>query len=243
VKLSLKILGPFYAVLVLICISIGLWTRCGIIETIESTVFVLIAFSILIVLPAAWLSSRRPWLRNVRLAPFAFSQRLATWGVNLPALFRRPPPVSDPQLGELRFPFGFDYCLWRGAIALVPGKSIPLAIAGNADGPDSDALSIARDLVEKFPSWSASIEKALYEHYEPYGEALASGELKHKGDPLPNITKPSDVWPLISWIHVSVAPLGGGLVTEIGLTVLWDEEHTLGARFEAGKFLELCGSV
>jgi hypothetical protein len=30
---------------------------------------------------------------------------------------------------------------------------------------------------------------------------------------------------------------------ELGLRVAWDEEHTLGARLQSGKLVELCGSV
>ncbi len=222
-KLSFKILGPLFAVLVLVCCGIGLWTGCGALETIESTIFVLIAVFILIVLPVSWLCSRRPWLHNLRL--------------------HRPPPFSDPQLGQLCFSFGFDTCLWRGSIALLPDTSIPLAVAGNADGPDSTALALAKDLVLQLPSWRATIEKELFGHYEPYAEAIASGELKHEGDPLPAISGASDVWALISWVYAAVIPLGGDLVTELGLTVPWDEEHTLGLRFEAGKLVELNGSV
>jgi hypothetical protein len=31
--------------------------------------------------------------------------------------------------------------------------------------------------------------------------------------------------------------------SELGYTTDWDEEHTLGARFQTGKFIELCGSM
>lgn len=220
-KLSLKILGPLFVVLALICCGIGLWSGCGIGEIVESTLFVLIVFFVLIVLPVTWFCSRRPWLRNLR----------------------RASPISDPQLGQLRFSFGFTTCLWRGSIVLSPGVSIPLAIAGSRDGPDHEALRIAKDLVAQFPSWRSSIEKALFEHYAPYAEALASGELKHTGDPLPKITGPSDVWPLITWVSVSVIPFSGNLATELVLTIPWDEEHTLGVYFQAGQFIELCGSV
>ena len=222
-KLSFKILGPLFAALALICFGIGLWTGCGTVETIESTMFVLIVVFILVVLPVTWICSRRPWLHNLRL--------------------HRPPPFSDPQLGQLRFSFGFDTCLWRGSIALLPGTSIPLAVAGDAGRPDSTALALAKDLVLQLPLWRASIEKELFGHYEPYAEALASGELKHHGDPLPAISNASDVWPLISWVYAAVIPLGSDLMTELGLTVPWDEEHTLGLRFEAGKLVELNGSV
>jgi len=221
-KLSPNILVPFFVVLISICCGIGFWTGSSIKETIESTIFILVVVGILLVLPAGWLCSRRPWLRNLRL--------------------RRPPPLSDPQLGQLRFSFGFATCLWRGSIALLPGTSLPLAVAGTADGPDPVALAMAKGLAAKVPSWQPSIEEALFGHYEPYAEAVTSGELK-LSEPLPVISRPSDIWHIISWVYVAVIPLSGRLVIEIGLTVPWDEEHTLGLRFEAGKFIELNGSV
>jgi len=54
---------------------------------------------------------------------------------------------------------------------------------------------------------------------------------------------PSQVWAYVSLAFVSVTPLSGFLTVELGYTTAWDEEHILGARFQAGKFLELCGSV
>ena len=133
--------------------------------------------------------------------------------------------------------------MWRGSSALLPGTKVPVAIVGSADGPSPEALSMAKELAARLPSWQADIEKALFEHYEPYAEALASGELKHRGDPLPTITRPSDVWPLISWVEASIIPVDGELATELKATVPWDEEHTLGLLFSRGKFCGLCGSV
>jgi hypothetical protein len=168
-----------------------------------------------------WLCSRRPWLRNLR----------------------RPAPVSDAHFGNLQFSFGFEQCLWRGSIALLPGRKVPLAIVGSADGPAPEALSLAKELAARLPSWQADIEKALFEHYEPYAEALASRELKHRGGGLPTFARPSDVWPLISWVEASIIPVDGELATELQVSVPWDEEHTLGLFFSRGKFIALCGSV
>ena len=42
---------------------------------------------------------------------------------------------------------------------------------------------------------------------------------------------------------ISIAPLGGVMTTELGYLTAWDEEHTLGARFVDGSFVELNGSV
>ncbi len=157
--------------LALVCVTIGVRSGASLIDTIQTTVFILVTVFVLIVLALRWLCRRRPWLHNLC----------------------RPVPVSDAQLGKLRFSFGFEMSMWRGSITLFSGTEVPLAIVGSAEGPAPEALSMARDLAARLPSWQADIERALFEHYEPYAEALASGELKHRGDPLPTIMRPSDV--------------------------------------------------
>jgi len=37
--------------------------------------------------------------------------------------------------------------------------------------------------------------------------------------------------------------MAGPLITELGMSVAWDEEHIVGARFDDQKFIELCGST
>ena len=107
--------------------------------------------------------------------------------------------------------------------------------------PDPAALAVAREVSTQFVGWRHQTETALYEHYEPYAESLAAGEIQAAGKSLP-ITSPADVWLHVSLEYISVTPLGGTL-TELGYTAVWDEEHTLGVRFQGGTFLELCGSV
>ena len=102
---------------------------------------------------------------------------------------------------------------------------------------------MAREVPAQFASWRPSIEQALFEHYEPYAEALAAGEVPPESEAFPSIHAANQVWPHVSLVFVSVTPLDGNLTTEFGLTTGWDEEHTLGARFQSGQLLELCGSV
>lgn len=83
----------------------------------------------------------------------------------------------------------------------------------------------------------------MYEHYSPYAEAAAAGESEPLQNGLPRIDTASGVWPHADTEFVQVTPLDGELTVEIGYRVAWDEEHTLGARFREGQFLELCGSV
>lgn len=151
----------------------------------------------------------------------------------------RSPRFRDPELGTLESSRG----LWRGSAALYPGVGVTLALAGSRTEPDPAALRAASDLIAQFPSLRALLEKALFEHYEPYAQALAAGELEVTGEPLPKLAGPSEVWPHVSPVFLSVMPLNGVLTAELGLAAAWDEEHTLGARFQAGKFVELCGSV
>ena len=89
----------------------------------------------------------------------------------------------------------------------------------------------------------SSSGRCLSTTYEPYGEMVTAGELPSPSDALPRIAAPGDVWSHVSLVFVSVTPLSGLLTTELGYTTAWDEEHTLGARFQSGKFIELCGSV
>jgi len=156
-------------------------------------------------------------------------------------LFRlfKSPPFLDPQLGELVRSRG----LWRGLITVESGISAPLMLSGTRTEPHAQALAAARDVAQAFASWRLAIEQALFEHYEPYAEAVAAGELPSPGEALSRIVSPGDVWPHVSLVFVSVTPLSGLLTTELGYTTAWDDEHTLGARFQSGKFIELCGSV
>jgi hypothetical protein len=75
---------------------------------------------------------------------------------------------------------------------------------------------------------SAAAARALIEHLEPYREA---------------VERTADVWQYVSLLSASVTPLGGKLTAEIALAATWDEEHTLGARFEGQAFVKLNGSI
>ena len=149
------------------------------------------------------------------------------------------PPFRDPQLGELARSRGH----WRGSMTLEAGASVPLALSGTRSAPDSQAVAMARELPARFPSWRSTIETALFEHYEPYAEVLAADGRPHSGEALPRIASPNQVWPHVSLVFVAIMPLEGVLTTEFGYTTDWDEEHTLGARFQSGNLIELCGSV
>jgi len=147
-------------------------------------------------------------------------------------------PFSDPSLGALVRSRG----LWRGTLQL-DSAATPLALAGPRTAPDPAALAIARELATRLAGWRRVIETALYEHYEPYAESVAAGEIQATDESLPSIDSPADVWAHVSLEYICVIPLDGSLTTELGYVAAWDEEHTLGARFQGRTFIELCGSV
>ncbi|HRF05230.1 hypothetical protein [Accumulibacter sp.] len=148
-------------------------------------------------------------------------------------------PFGDPQLGQLLRSRGH----WRGSISLGSDENVPLAISGTRSAPDAPALQAARELGARFAGWRPSIEQALLEHYGPYAESLARGELGEASPAFPKLVDAADVWGAVSLVSVSLAFLDGKVNTELAYTTLWDEEHTVGACFEDGEFVELCGSV
>lgn len=148
-------------------------------------------------------------------------------------------PFHDPQLGKLVRSRG----LWRGSITVSSASNVPLAVSGTRTEPDAVALHAARDVATQFPLWRPSIETAMFAHYLPYAEAIAMGDLPPASGAFPRIEITSQLWSLVSLRFVSVTPLDGLLTIELGYSTRWDEEHTLGARFQAGRFVELCGSV
>ncbi len=149
------------------------------------------------------------------------------------------PAHTDPRLGKLVRRRG----LWRGTIELTPGSPIPLALSGSRSAPSAEATQAAADLAQSFPAWQADVERALYEHYWPYSESIAAGEEPPAPEGFPRIATPDDVRAHATALFVVVAPLAGRLTVEIGYSTVWDDEHTLGVRFQGGRLIELCGSV
>lgn len=151
----------------------------------------------------------------------------------------KSPPFRDPLLGQFTRSRGH----WRGALSLEGAMNVPLVLSGTRTEPDAQAVAIAQTMESAFAYWRPAIASALFEHYGPYAEAVAEGEFPGASKPLPNINAPDEVWPHVALAFVSVAPIEGAFISEFGFTTAWDEEHTLGVRFQEGKFIELCGSV
>lgn len=151
----------------------------------------------------------------------------------------KSPPFSDATLGEFQRKNG----VWRGSISLGDTKA-PLALPGPRAAPDAAALEVARAIPSAYPGWRERIASAMLDHYRPYAEAVAAGELEPPEGGLPRISQAQEVWSYTSVEFVAVITLdrNPGCI-EIGYRVAWDEEHTLGARLRDGHLVELNGSV
>jgi hypothetical protein len=93
----------------------------------------------------------------------------------------KSPPLLDSKLGELVRSRG----LWRGLLTVEAGISAPLALSGTRTEPHAQALAAAREVIQAFASWRPVIEQALFEHYEPYAEAVTAGELPSPSEAYP----------------------------------------------------------
>lgn len=144
-----------------------------------------------------------------------------------------------PSLGTLRWSRGY----WRGQISFPDMGTIPLIVDGTRKGPDPHALQHAMNLPLDFAHVAPQLKQALYEHYEPYAEALNKGYLAARREPLPHVSSPEDALRLVVPEAVAISELDGELATEMCFNVPWDEEHVLGARFRGKKWIELCGST
>lgn len=133
--------------------------------------------------------------------------------------------------------------LWRGSVAIDGPKPVPLAAPGSGREPDPDALGAARQIVSSFTGLKPVIQRALFEHYEPYADAASGEDADMNTRTMPLISTPEQVWDHVSLRSVAIIRRGGIITTELVYSAAWDEDHMLGARFQGDRFVELCGSV
>ena len=150
----------------------------------------------------------------------------------------RPALCADPALGTLRRRRGY----WCGEIVLEAEESVPLLLAGGISAPHDWSLQLARDLGRRYIALRPVIERALFEHYEPYREAIAAAAVKPEAD-LSGLTRAEQVWGWVRLVRVLIEPLGRRPTVELAYDTAWDVEHTLGARFQEWTLVELSGSV
>lgn len=147
--------------------------------------------------------------------------------------------TQHPALGTLRWHRG----AWRGEVSFPADRKTPLIIGGTRRGPDPQAVQHAVRMLADYASIQDQLKHALYEHYEPYAEAVREGHLRLREGEFTEVTGPEHALRLAEPEAVAIVNLDGKLATEICYRVPWDEEHILGARFRGQQWVELCGST
>jgi hypothetical protein len=89
--------------------------------------------------------------------------------------FLRPPAYRGSVVGNLVRQGRY----WRGVIKLGSERGVPSLLAGPRAGPGESSLGLARELDQRYATLIPAIERALFEHYEPYIEAGESGEREY----------------------------------------------------------------
>jgi hypothetical protein len=144
---------------------------------------------------------------------------------------------QHPTLGIFKWVRG----CWRGEVHLASGRVVPLVVIGTRKGPNPEAVEHAVNLRRDLQSVESQLMRALFEHHEPYAEAVQDGELA--AGKVPKVNDGVEALALAEVDAVVVIELDGALATEVCYRVPWDEEHTLGARFRGPQWVELCGST
>ncbi len=152
-------------------------------------------------------------------------------------------PYHDEVLGDLTR----SGRQWKGSLSLGPHGIVELIVSGVRTRPDSASLALARELPEKYEALRPVIQASLFEHYEPGREAVEEGAFPQHVEPFPEIANSEAIWPYVAIALVRIGPLltAGQMADtiEVAYKVEWDEEHTLGARIQEWRLVELCGSV
>ena len=155
----------------------------------------------------------------------------------------KTPPYQDEVLGDLKWSGRH----WKGSIRLAPHGTVELIVSGSRSSPDSDSLALVRDLPKRYAGLRSEIQASLFEHYEPGRDAVLEGAFPQHVRPFPEITNADATWLYVTVVSVLIEPLltAGQMVNtvEVAYTVAWDEEHTVGARIQEWRLIELCGSV
>ena len=157
-------------------------------------------------------------------------------------LFKKP-LHQDPVLGTLQRSSGS----WKGTLKLPGGNEIAIRLSGGREAPDADCLALAAGLPVKFHEIEPQIIGGLFEHYEPYKEAFDDGQMEEGVESFPNLTNADDILSHTAIDFIFIGPLQGapgkGPIVEVAYRVAWDEEHTVGVRFQDWQVFEVCGSV
>jgi hypothetical protein len=155
--------------------------------------------------------------------------------------------IEDPHLGC----FKRHGKRWQGSIDLGGPKPVELDIEGTKVAPHPETLDCAYQLRERLPKLVPMISRELFEHLEPYREALLDpdDDLRSEfSDPdivakVVSIDTPERAWSATSIDGVEIGFDGKDVILLIKMETLWDIEHTLGAYFCNWEFRLLNGSV
>jgi hypothetical protein len=98
-------------------------------------------------------------------------------------------------------------------------------------------------LSKRYDGLKKEIEKSLYEHLEPYRDAIEEGteSTPHNAEFL-GVKTPAGVWPFVKPVRITVEDTGSKRL-EVAYETAWDEEHTVGATIENWKVTNFSGSV
>lgn len=149
------------------------------------------------------------------------------------------PHFDDAVIGRLKRSGG----IWRGTLDVGETTGMPLNLFGSGREPDATELAAARQISAMFDAWRPSIQQALFDHYTPYGEAIAAQGQTAQETQMPALQTPEQVWNHVTLQSVAVVKMGGVVTTELVCAAAWDDDHMLGAGFQAGSLVELCASV
>ena len=151
----------------------------------------------------------------------------------------RSDPHTDAHFGVFTRRRG----VWIASVALPDLGTVELCIAGDRKAPSEESLALAHEVPSQYRALREEIGRALFEHLEPYADAVRAGELDADSFDPATVRGPDDVWAHAGVLAVHVNTARQSFPIEIHLEVAWDEEHTLGLRIRDGRLVELCGSV
>lgn len=157
--------------------------------------------------------------------------------------------LDDPQLGPLKR----SGKRWCGKITFEGGPTVELEIDGTRDAPFPNAIAAAYQLPTRYNALKPEIAKSLFDHLEPYQEAVADPEIgdevrEHYEDPsavsrIEKISTPQEAFANAILDGVEIGMDRQTLVILIRYQTLWDQEHIVGAYYHDWVFQELNGSV
>jgi hypothetical protein len=155
--------------------------------------------------------------------------------------------VEDPCLG----PFKRHGKRWEGTINLGGPEPVELDIEGTKEAPHPETLACAYELSRRLPALIPTISKELFEHMEPYRDALLDpdeGFASRFDDPdqvarVISIGTPDQAWAATNISGIEIGFDGENVILLIKMRTLWDIEHTVGAYFRNWDFRLLNGSV